>query len=76
MNAQPRTPAASPRFEAERWIIAPNGKSAVVRLAEEITDTAVFEHREVVIDGCLYTCSRIDTAPHSPPRPKVVVPVQ
>lgn len=67
MDAYTESAESSPSFEARRWIIAPNGKSAVVRLTEAIEDTSVLEHHDVLIDGCLYTCSRIDTAPHSPP---------
>ena len=56
-----------PSFEAERWIIAPHGKSAIVRLAQAISDAAIFANREVVVDGCTYFCSRMDTAAHAPP---------
>ena len=67
MDAHPYVPARSPCFEAERWIVALNGKSAIVRLTQRVDDVAVFAHREVLIDGCAYTCLRVDTASHSPP---------
>lgn len=58
--------ARKPRFEAERWILAPHGKSAVVRLAQALRDASVLVNHEVLVDGCAYICSRID-APHSAP---------
>jgi len=67
MDARPDVPARNPSFEAERWIVAPNGKSAIVRLTQRVDDVARFAHREVLIDGCLYTCLRVDAASHSPP---------
>ena len=67
MHARPDVPTRSPSFEAERWIVAPNGKSAIVRLTQRVDDIAMFAHREVLIDGCHYTCLRVDAASHSPP---------
>ena len=58
--------ADKPRFEAERWILAPHGKSAVVRLAQALSDAAILVNHEVLVDGCTYICARVDT-PHSPP---------
>jgi hypothetical protein len=67
MDAHSDPAARSPCFEAERWIVAANGKSAVVRLAQRVDDVAVFVNREVQIDGCPFTCLRVDAASHSPP---------
>lgn len=67
MDAHPDRSPHSPCFEAERWIVARNGKSAVVRLTQRVDDIAVFAHREVLIDGCRFTCLRVDAASHSPP---------
>lgn len=58
--------AGKPRFEAERWILAPHGKSAVIRLAQALSDANVLLNHELLVDGCTYICSRIDT-PHSAP---------
>jgi hypothetical protein len=60
-------PAPNHRFQAERWIIAHHGKSAIVRLTERIDEVAALTQREVLIDGCLYRCSRVDAADHAPP---------
>lgn len=59
--------ASHPRFEAERWIIAPNGKSAVVRLLRHLLDPGALENGEVLVDGCLYRCVRADVPAHAPP---------
>lgn len=55
------------RFQAERWIVAHHGKSAIVRLARHTQDISSLEQREVLIDGCLYRCTRVETAAHAPP---------
>jgi len=54
-------------FQAERWIIAHHGKSAIVRLPTRLDDISALARREILIDGCLYRCSRVDTAAHEPP---------
>jgi hypothetical protein len=67
MHIPTHAPAPSHRFQAERWIIAHHGKSAIVRLTEQIDEVAALAQREVLIDGCLYRCSRVDAADHAPP---------
>jgi hypothetical protein len=61
------TIASHPRFEAERWILAPNGKSAIVRLARYLFDLSTLENGDVLVDGCLYRCVRADVPAHAPP---------
>ncbi len=65
--AQPSSSAPNLSFQAERWIIAQNGKSAIVRLPTRLEDISALAQHEVLIDGCLYRCSRVDTAAHAPP---------
>jgi hypothetical protein len=62
-------PAQAPQFsfQSERWIIAQHGKSAIVRLPARLDDIGALARREVLIDGFLYKCSRVDTAAHAPP---------
>jgi hypothetical protein len=55
------------RFEAERWILAPNGKSAIVRLMRLLIDPRALENDEVLVDGCLYRCVRAVVPAHAPP---------
>lgn len=67
MNTPIHSPAPSRRFQAEQWIIAQHGKSAIVRLTERLDDVAALTQDEVMIDGCLYRCSRVCSADHAPP---------
>lgn len=61
------TTASHPRFEAERWILAPNGKTAIVRLVRHLADPRALENGEVLVDGCLYRCVRAAVPAHAPP---------
>lgn len=67
MSAQLAIFEGQPRFEAERWIVAQNGKSAIVRLAWHLRDVSTLENGEVLVDGCLYLCVRADVPSHPPP---------
>ena len=58
---------SQPRFEAERWILAPNGRSAIVRLVRYLFDPSALENGDVIVDGCLYRCVRADVPAHAPP---------
>jgi hypothetical protein len=59
--------SSEPNYQAERWIIAANGKSAIVRLPHRLDDVRTLVHHDVRIDGCLYKCLRVDTPAHAPP---------
>jgi hypothetical protein len=61
------TASSEPCFQAERWIIAGNGKSAVIRLPRRLDDVRTLERHDVRIDGCLYRCSGVRTPNHAPP---------
>jgi hypothetical protein len=63
----PVHPSDNISFRAERWIVAQHGKSAIVRLPKRLDDVSALAQHEVLIDGCLYKCSRVDTAMHAPP---------
>jgi hypothetical protein len=67
VNAVTQRCAPNPSFLAERWIVAQNGKSAIVRLPTRVDDISALAQQEVLIDGCRYRCSRVDTAAHAPP---------
>jgi hypothetical protein len=66
MSTDPAT-ASHLHFEAERWIVAPNGKSAIVRLARHLFDPGALANGDVLVDGCLYRCVRADVPAHAPP---------
>lgn len=66
MQTEMSTPS-QPRFEAERWILAPNGKSAIVRLVRHLFDPGALANGDVFVDGCLYRCVRADVPAHAPP---------
>ena len=54
-------------FRAERWFVAAQIKSVVVRLPRPLENVSLLSHQEVLIDGLLYRCSGVRTASHPPP---------
>jgi hypothetical protein len=55
------------RFQAERWILAHNGKTAIVRLSEPLDDIGALAQHEILIDGCPFRCARMSGPSHAPP---------